>query len=475
MGPLSQIQSLLQANNSVEALQEQCTPFFQSGVVLPRDSWSGSLIAWGWKVASLCGFSDEKKELMKILSASHRAFRIIQQKDFQTQDVLARSYSTLSYFPEHVAKIERSACNTLNCPLKEWRRAMRAAQRHYCLDLLDELTFSATARPVLRELVQQTPEGSVLRQRKQWLDEVRPFLSHVPSALLWDCFEKIVEEVKPQAVDEELCCSCAFELVQAGLRLDQIVDRDSPIPNTMLQEPIRLIDERFRCCSLAQNSERMILFAKNGFLIPMWRTYTAQKKTLFKVIDCYAMDESRRMAYVEAVLGSFSKVGVDMPQAFDEFCLAMREWVETHLRFHPKLEDLWISHKGHLVTFSPVYEQGGPFSVIEVERCIHATGLSSARRRELCARIGFFDLVEVRTIEHIWKELDRFSESDIAEALASRGIEDVAVYKAFVRLIEMNPTPEERDRYLQQAHEEGFFYFSSCTQVASRPVVCSRL
>lgn len=480
MGPLYQIQSLLQVSSAISQSQE--TPFFRSGIVLSRDTWFGRLISCGWRVAEFFGIADEKNELDRIVAKAKSVFLSIQQNEFQFSDDLVRSFIYVSYLPDYDEKVSVAACQVLGCSYEHWHQALRRVQKRCCLEVLDELTPTSLAQTVLTDVVCKTKGKDVIRSKQQWVAEVQPIFSHVPSQLLWDCFEKILN-----TSEDEASCQFALELFKTGLPLDKITDHKR-VDVSESADLFPLLDERFLCCVAKNTSAQTVLFAKNGFLIPLWRAHVSQKKTLFRLVDCYGMDPTRKVAYIENIQGLFTQCCMQIPSAMSALCGALRLWLQTRGSFHPKVHDLYLTSLGDLVTFEPVFEEKEPFSIVEIEEFIQKLGLVRPLRRDVFEKIGFFSLDEVRKVEEMWLEFGLgICESDIARELACRGIEDSAMYKSVVQISRRaqctKEDQEQTKEYLQKAHEEGFFFRpyardllgleSSCTHVAKRPVTWS--
>ena len=451
-----QLQTVLSSNNSVDELQKRCTPFFLSGILISRPSWQGCFLAGLWRVAEWFGWAEERRELANILLISEQVFSSILTRTFQQDPKSIHPYLVLSYFPENISKIETCASAALHCSVQEWKEALRFAQKERCLAILDELMPAKDAAQALRDIAQKAHGHSVQYRQRHFLEEIVDVLPSMPSAFLWDCFDRVLHEGSSEQTSfEERSLSFLVDLVEKGVRIDQIRDR-TIVPFSHSSEVIHFRDKRFSFSSV-ENS----LLAPNGFLLPLWKARIREGKTLLKVIEGRSMDEDRRKVYLEPIEGLFKNLVHKEPQLLDRLCEAVRLWISLRLSFSPHPDDLFVSKRGELVTFEPVIATKKSYSVVEIERFLHSLHLSQRERKEVFGRVRFFDLFEVRKAEGIWRERGYCSERELFQAIEACGIEDRAFYEALLQLVESYPSEDERESYLEQAHKEGFFFIKA--------------
>jgi hypothetical protein len=466
---------MLEANEAfiapcpLQSLQEKWTPLFQSGILISRKTWFGGTVAWIWNVASHLHIADEKSAFKKIVQKSESFFRSASKPD-TTESKLLRTY-TLS--PQYAEKASLMAMSILHCTLEEWEASFVTEKSEFCLNLLSDMT----SLPMPKEAIVNSPQK---KEVKEWIKEMHRIFPSLDSTFLWNAFRALY----PNSENETQAILLSFSLYKQGFSL--LHHQDSvrkPLPEGIVikagAQKLKLPDSRFYCWPLEVPDKYLLLMVDNSFLIPIWRAHTSQSQTLFKVVLCHHIDPSNHWALLEGVIGKVRDL-LDgrnewQNKIIEGLVNTCRSWISSRLCFTPKEEDLWFSSSKELVTFAPcVLDEQKVYSLLHIESFLNEIlpANASSIRRYIFQEISFFSQKECRVVESLLLQEGLFcSERRIQEELAFQNIQDLVLQQRLCALLSelRSSLPSYGEdaslgrtlmrRYLQLAHQEGFFFY----------------
>lgn len=455
----------------VESLRVQWTPFFFSDVLLPRTSWLGRVVAWIWNQAEYFGLASEKRAMNLIIERVKKAFVEVMDGARPFQDPLTSTIVLMSYIMPYQEKIASCAESLLGCRKEIWREKSLLQRQKSCLSLVNDLTPCGEGEEVVDKIREQDEEKRTRDQRKRWIGAIQRKLRYMPSKLIWEalwskcpCGHSREESLKPYYMAEKL--------LKEGLRLDLVDEGPIEGPSQGCRQPLP-VDERFGLS--INNTAKMQLVAKNGFLIPLWRIHAASLSTLFPVVSCGIPDSSKRIACIEPLQGLFLKMGYLFPPLLEKMGQLLSSWFTSRVPLHPNADDVWVTCSGNLVTFAPVGEEKGHFSAVDAELFLHrlCRQFPKQAKRELFRLSGFYSIREVaRLIEWVLEPEWTFSFEPLSESLAQMGFVDEKLFQVFFKLVKRLQNrkslqenslhdSEWMRRYCSLAFDEGSFFFPS--------------
>ena len=505
MNTLMQLQNLFQAEEELsspcplEAVLQEWTPLFHTGVLLSKKTWFGKSISWLWSIASFFQLGDERSTLAKILHTAQDLFQQVLNKKADSIGEEAKELLVCACAPKWKGKIQQLACSLLHCSSIQWERTIQEAERVFSLPLLREMTFLPLPQPVLLQLASTKPLDTYQAQKlDRWIQEMQECLPSMDPNLVWNAFDSLLHGDECSSSQRDPC-GLMLTLLARGLRFDTLfattdlrLPREITVEKRMiplsfdLSRSLQLSDDRFFFCKSYYQEMPMLLFASNNYIIPLWREHVSHGSTLFKVVDCYFLDESKRWALIERIEEKIDRVFLrDHPlqeRARNALSSALISWMQMKVPFAPVNEDLWVTPSGTIVTFSPCRAERKAFSLVDIDSFITSVceNSPSALRKSLYESIQFFSQPEIVSLEKLLEERGCYiSQMELSQECAARGIVDPSLFSAFDHLLHtlrshipllnqpfsdsLSEGTTIAKKYLHSALEEGCFLFPSST------------
>lgn len=484
MSSFVQLHSLLQAADLLtaplptNAIAAEWTPFFSTGILISRSSWLGRIIGWMWNIADFCKIGSETSLIKKIIDTSHHVFESILHAEKHDEPAIQQCIA-LTYLPQWNKRIEQVACTLLGCTKDTWQKAIKNTQKKISFELFCQMTLLPPPIKALQDMA----SCNYVKERARWIDEIKKALPFLDVQLALDGLEALFSE---QEGSNQKAHNLAFELHKRGVALERLAI-SFPHKTPISSNGIRVPDPRCTCIKSQAMPEYMLMLSSHGFILPFWRIYAAEHKTLFKVINCYKIDSTEHQALVESVEGPLKAITrIDFPyallkkSAIDALCFSIHLWLQSRLSFHPHADDIWVTPSAELVTFVPTVVQETPFTLTEIETFVHKVLQESppGLKKIVLERSGFYAQHEIRVIIKILEETGLiFRPNELAKELAWHGISDKMLLQSIETLLihiqqhiqtiphnhlaEYSYEKQVIETYFTLARQEGCFFFPS--------------